>query len=304
MSDKKGTEIMNHAQLFQDRVEGDRAVLESAMEPHHLPDGQVIRMAMFGEGPIVVCPPTIAELNFVYLPQIRHLQHRFTFVIYEPRVSVHERVSVIDRTLELAAVVDAVGGQAHVLSWSDGGSAAYRFATEYPSKCLSTTFLGLADRYRLPGPLNQLAHLIYSGRVDRLVPQVAIRMLLSWFLGGPRAPRRWIYAETGRLPQLRHLLRFTILPCMVEHAPREPVQMAALLIGGDHDALVNVRSMARMSAILGSRASFVTIPGGEHILGYTAPEQVNAALDEFLTRYQTGADSRPTQPTANTAEAR
>lgn len=275
---------MNHTQLFHDRVEGDRAVIESAMKLHRLSDGTVIRMAKFGQGPLVVCPPIIAELNFVYLPQIRHLQHRFTFVIYEPRVSVDERVSVADRAVELASVVDAVGGQAHLLSWSDGGSAAYLFATEHPRKCLSTIFLGLADRYKLPGPLHELTRLIYAGRIDRLVPRFAFRMLLAWFLGGSRAPRRWVFAETGRLRDLRRLVRYSVLPCMLEHVPAEPVEMPALLIGGDRDALVDLRSMARMSAILGPQTRFVSVPGGEHILGYTATEQVNAALDEFLAR--------------------
>jgi pimeloyl-ACP methyl ester carboxylesterase len=263
------------------------------MESRELPNGTVVRMAIFGQGPVVVCAPTVSELNFVYLPHIQYLRDRFTVVVYEPRTSVHERLSLADRTLELAAVVEAIDGQAHLLSWSDGGSAAYRLATEHPARCLSATFLGLADQYRFPGPLNPLARLIYSGRVDRLVPLIVMRALLSWFLGGPRASRRWLYAETGRIPNLRGLLRYTILPCMIEHAPYRPLQVPSLLIGGDHDALVGVRSMTRMVGILGSPASLVVIPGGEHILGYTSPARVNAALDEFLSSTSLGATSNP-----------
>ncbi len=292
---------VNNAQQFARRVEADRNIVESAMESRELPDGTVVRLAIFGQGPVVVCVPTVSELNFVYVPHIQDLCDRFTVVVYEPRTGVDERVSVSDRTLELAAVVEAIDGQAHLLSWSDGGSAAYRFAAEYPHLCLSATFLGLADRYRFPGPLNPLAHLIYSGRVDRLVPLIAMRALLSWFLGGPRASRRWLYAETGRLPNLRQLLRYTILPCMIEHAPCQPVQVPSLLIGGDHDALVGVRSMTRMVGVLGPQASLVIISGGEHILGYTSPARVNAALNEFLSSISLGASSKPwSKPLSNT----
>lgn len=275
---------MGDAGGFGRRVDADRRVLDARMRPRELADGTIVRMAVFGQGPVLVCAPTVAQLGFVYMPHIARLQERFTVVLYEPRVSARERVSVDDRVRELRAVVAASGGRAHLLSWSDGGSAAYRFAAAHPDMCRSLMFLGLPDAYRFPGPLNRLAQLVYAGRVDRLVPGVAVRVLLAWFLGGPRVPRRWLFAETGRLDDVRGLLRFSILPCMVEHRADAAVPVPALVVGGDRDTLVRPRAMRRFADVLGRQASFVLIEGGEHMLGYAAPAKVNDAVEDFLAR--------------------
>src|SRR4051812_7112635 len=88
--DGKGL-MMKSAQQFAHRVDADRLLVESAMESRQLPDGSVVRMAVFGPGPVVLCAPTLAELTFVYVPHTHHLRDRFTVVVYEPRISVQER---------------------------------------------------------------------------------------------------------------------------------------------------------------------------------------------------------------------
>ncbi|MEV0679353.1 alpha/beta hydrolase [Actinosynnema sp. NPDC050436] len=270
---------------LQSTVDRDRAVIADATRTATLPDGSTIRLARFGSGPTVVCAPMIAELNFVYLPHVRALSEEFEFVLYEPRISRTTRVGAADRARELLAVVDAVGARAHVLSWSDAGSVAYLAGLRRPEALRSVVFLGLADRYTFPPPLGWLTRALDRWPVQRLFPTVLLRLLLSHFLGGDRLTPRWVFRETGKIPRLADLFKHSVLPCMTDHRPTPGrFTIPSVLIGGDRDTLVTTDQMRRMAALAGEGCDFVLVPGGEHILGYAAPDPVNTALREFYAR--------------------
>ena len=295
---------MSRLAAFTQRVDTDNALIASAMRPLALPDGSTMRVARLGavgKGPVVVCVPTVAELNFVYVPMIRELGDRFEFVLYEPALSFSRRIGVSDRQDEILALIDALGGApVHLMAWSDGGSAAYRLAAQDPERVVSLLLLGLADRYRLPGPLNLLLQGMDRFPLHRVTPTILVRLLLAWFMGGPQVPRRWFLAESRRIRPFVPFVKYSLLPCMTDHAPRaNEIGVPTLLVGGDNDALVSVGQLRGMASLLGSHARFVLVPGGEHLLGYASPAPVNRAVREFLDEQNSTAPAatRPRRTT-------
>ncbi|UUV35878.1 alpha/beta hydrolase [Amycolatopsis roodepoortensis] len=265
------------------RVDHDRAAIDTAMTTQETPDGSTIRIARIGTGPTVVCLPMITELNFVYLPQVQALSDQYEFVIYEPRLSRTHRVSAADRARELRTVIDTVGAEsAHLLAWSDAGSAAYLACRWWPERIRSAVFLGLADHYTFPQPIQMLTHALDRFPIEKAFPPPVLGRLISHYLGGSKIPPRWVYSETRRIPQLRQLFKYSVLPCFRDHQPdSEPFPVPALLIGGDKDALVTPAQMRNMARLLNPDREAVIVPGGEHILGYATPEPVNDAVRDF-----------------------
>lgn len=282
--------VRDHGELAA-RVSRDRDMLEAAMTTCALPDGSTVRVARFGAGPVVVCAPTVPELGFVYLPHALHLAERFEVVIYEPRMSRTARVTVVDRAAELRAVAQVISDQpVHLLSWSDAGSVIYRAARDEPDAYRTLTFMGLPDRYVFPGPLQAFTRLMYRRNITATVPPAVLAGLLAHFLSGPKMDRRWVFGEARAIDRLVPYFRHSILPCMLEHAPKPgEIDLPTLYLAGDDDTLVTVEQMRRMAAMLGDRTEFVPVTGGEHILGYAAPEQVNAALEDFYDRHRATA---------------
>lgn len=271
------------AEHLHERVQRDRAEMEGAMRSERAADGSEIRIARFGSGEALVCVPSVPEVDFVYMPQIRHLADRYQVIIYEPRLSRTQRVGLDVRQAELSAVMDIVSsGPVHLLAWSDSGSIAYRAVRSRSDRFRSVALLGLPDRYAFPGPVHAFAQLLYRRPIDRTVPAFALSALLARYLGGPRFSRRWVFGEAQRIQRLPQYVRNSILPLMLEHRADDiGVPVPALLVGGDHDALVTVEQMRRMAGLLNAAAEFVVIPRGEHMLGYVSPDEVNDALDHF-----------------------
>lgn len=274
------------------RVAADRAAIDQEMRTVTGAGDRPIRLARFGSGTPVVCLPMITELNFVYYPHAEALADRHEVVLYEPALSRAGRISVADRARELRAVLDILDEPAHLLAWSDAGSAAYYAGLRWPELLRSVAFLGLADNYVFPQPLQAFAQSLDKWPLDKLLPTAALRLLLSHYLSGPRVPFRWVHAETGKIPQLRALFRHSILPCMLDHRPSaaDDFTVPSLFLGGDRDTLVSTRQMKAMARHLG--CEFTLIPGGEHFLGYADPDAVNLALSEFYAATPAVRDRR------------
>lgn len=263
-----------------------RDSIDRATRPVELTDGSTVGVARFGRGPMVVCVPTITELNFVYAPQIEALSDRYELVLYQPRLSRTRRVSLADRVRELVLVLDALEAEpAHLLAWSDAGSVAYRAARLHPGRLASVAFLGLPDQYRFPGPLRWFADALYRYPIGAAVPSAVIGLLLSHFLAGPRIPSGWVFGESRRITGLSALFKHSILPCMLEHRPvAGPLGLPSLMVAGTRDALVGVDRMRAMARLLGPRCEVRVVAGGEHILPYANPDAVNQSLARFYDR--------------------
>lgn len=280
---------MSRVRDFADRVSNDRAFLDSLSHTLHLPDGSVRTAAVIGPAEndgVVVLAPTVPELGFVYAPIVRALGSKFRVVLYEPELSRTARTSLDERTDELSMVIAAVAPLgAHVIAWSDGGSAAYRLALKRSALVRSLSLVGLADEYRLPGPLNCLMVALDRLPLHLVTPPVLLRVLLSWFMGGTVVPRRWFFAESKKIPRFGMFLKQSVLPCMLEHSIQgDPLGMPSLLIGCDRDALTSQGQFERMAAGMGPLTEFRVVKGGEHMLVYSSAAEVSLILQDFLAR--------------------
>lgn len=270
-----------------EQADADQQSIEMSMKPLRLESGDCVSVVSVGAGTPVICVPMIRELNFVYAPQLETLSQQHRVIAYEPTLSRSAHVSVDDRAQEICELLNALGlEQAHLLAWSDAGAPAYQFAKRWPERTGALAFLGLADRYRFPQPLQAGVRLLAKIPVEKVIPRFALAAILSWYLGGPEAKRRWVYARARQIHQLPRLFKHSVLPNLLEHLPvADEIASPAIVVYGDRDALVTVGQARRMAALIGEAAEMRLIPGGEHFLGYIHAHEVNETLVDFYSRW-------------------
>lgn len=268
------------------RADADQNAIEESMRNVTLADSRSLRVFEAGNGEPLLCFPMVRELNFVYAPQIEALQDIRRVIVYEPRLSQTKHVGIKDRAEEASLLLDALGIEAaHIVAWSDAGSAAYVFAKLWPKRCLSAVFLGLADNYRFPQPMQLLVALLKNLPIEGLVPAALLARILSKYLSGRQVNPSWIARRVRRSPGFPRLFKHSVLPNLTEHQPkRGEVRAPSVVICGDDDALVSVDQARRMAALLSGKQDAVIIPGGEHFLGYVNATATNRAIRDFYQR--------------------
>jgi pimeloyl-ACP methyl ester carboxylesterase len=266
------------------RVIRDRDAIEKAMHMVRLADGTSLRTLDCGDGDAVVLLPMIAELNFVYAPQIAEFQSDHRVVLYEPCLSADARVGIVDRADEVRALLSALGiSRAHFIVWGDTGSAAYHLAKHHPEVCRSLVFIGLADRYRFPQPYALLLKMLEYLPLERVVPSTVFATLLGRFVGGTQIKPQWIVEEARRVPRLSALFKRSILPNLTEHRPQPgEVTVPSLVIAGDNDRIVSAAQAERMADLLPNAPRAIIKQGGEHFVSYVDDVIVNDAIRRFF----------------------
>jgi pimeloyl-ACP methyl ester carboxylesterase len=264
------------------QAEVDQRSIQEHMRPLAVDGGRPVSVFEAGQGDGIVFLPMMAELNFVYAPQIEEFASDHRVVLWNPRLSTRLRVGIADRAQEALAVMNALGlSSVHIIVWGDTGSAAYYLAKHWPERCKSLVFIGLADRYRLPQPYQLLLQMLRFAPVEDLVPSVLLAWLLGRFVGGTAVKRRWFVERAHAIPRLARVFKYGILPNLVEHQPRlGEVLTPCLVIGGDDDKVVSASQTTRMAGLMpNSRA--IIIKGGEHFLNYVDAPRINQLIRGF-----------------------
>lgn len=273
------------SQLLE-QAEADANAIRVDARMVSLPSGLDVRVFAAGKGQALMFAPMLAELNFVYAPQLEEFSKTHQVILHEPLLSRSHPVTIADRARELVAVMDAlelVG--AHLIAWSDAGSAAYLVARDWPDRCRSVTFLGLADRYRFPLPLRAGLALLRGYPLEYIIPSWLLARVLAEYLSGQQVSARWIRQRTTTIPELTKLFKHSVLPNLVEHEPcAGEVTVPALVICGDADHLVKPAQAKRMAALLPRCDGAIILSGAEHFLPYVNAGAVNACIREFLDR--------------------
>jgi len=266
-----------------DQADYDQKAIISMMRMVTLKDRSTLRVLDIGQGEPILLLPMIAELNFVYAPQIEGFQDDYRIILYEPRLSAEKRVGVAERVKEALALLSHFGIEdTHIIVWGDTGAAAYQLAKYFPNKCRSLVFIGLADKYRFPQPYQFLLQLLRHLPIEFLVSPSAFAALLGKFVGGTQVKPEWIVQRTAQVPDITRLFKQSILPNLFEHNPKVgEVRVKSLVIGGDHDRIVSVSQARRMATLLPSVHSVVILPGGEHFVSYVDAATVNKVIREF-----------------------
>jgi pimeloyl-ACP methyl ester carboxylesterase len=267
-----------------DRLREDRRAIEEAMVAVELGDGTSLRVLDCGSGQALVLMPMLAELNFVYAPQIAEFQRDHRVILYEPCLGTDRRVGIADRAEEARMLLAALDvPHAHFVVWGDTGSAAYHLAKHYPQLCRSLVFIGLADRYRFPQPYALLLTMLERLPLERVVSSRLFATVLGRFVGGTQIRPEWFVEEAKDVPRLAALFKRSILPNLTEHEPQAgEVTAPSLLVVGDRDRIVSPAQAERMARLLPNAEPLFVKEGGEHFVSYVESDVVNEAIRRFL----------------------
>ena len=277
--------------------DADQRAVEQQMREITLKDQSKLRVLDSGQGEPILFLPMIKDMNFVYARQLEEFGVDHRVILYEPRLSRTSHFGVADRAREAVDLMDALGiKSAHVVAWSDAGAGAYYMAKTWPERCRSVVFLGLADRYTFPQPVQFLTRVLAYLPLEGTIPNWLLARILSQNLAGPRLKREWVAERAAQVPQLGRLFKHSVLPQIIEHQPvaGEVKDVPCLQICGDNDALVTVEQARRMASLPSNSREAVIIPEGEHFLGYVNYEAVNNAMREFYSSLALQHEDRAT----------
>lgn len=271
-------------EVSREKADVDQKWIQDRMREVTLKDQSKLKVFDSGSGEPIIFLPMVIELNFVYARQLEEFEIDHRVILYEPRLSRNSYFGVADRAREVIDLMDALEiERAHIAAWSDAGAGAYLLAKNFPHRCRSVVFFGLADRYRFPQPLQFLTHALATLPIERTVPSWLLAQILSRHLGGPQLKPKWVAERAAQVPQLARLFKHSVLPQLIEHQPvaGEIKDVPCLQISGDKDLLVSVEQAQHMAQILSPSREAVIVPGGEHFLCYVNYQAVNQAMRQF-----------------------
>lgn len=281
--------------ISPEQGDADQRAVEQQMREVTLKDQSKLNVLDSGLGEPIIFLPMIDQMNFVYARQLEEFKVDHRVILYEPRLSRTKHFGVADRAREAVDLMDALGiKNAHIVAWSDAGAGAYYLAKTWPERCRSVVFLGLADRYRFPQPIQFLTRMLAYLPLEYTTPSWLLARILSQNLGGPQLKPEWVAQRAAKVPQLGRLFKHSVLPQLIEHQPvaGEVKDVPCLQICGDDDPLVTVEQARRMASLPVNSREAVIIPGGEHFLGYVNYEPVYKAMREFYSSLAVQAENR------------
>lgn len=271
-------------EFFFAQVNRDQEYLENFSTTQTIGSRQ-IKLFDVGVGEPVVFLPMAAELNFLYVSQIKEFEVDRRVISYEPNLSWGPKIRISDRAKEFISIIDALKLESvHIVAWSDVGAVAYYLAKHWPERCRSIVFIALADKYQFPQPLHFLLQIFSSLPIEDFIPTWVVAYILGKFMGGPRIKPNWIAQYATRFRQLPRVFKYSFLPNMLEHHPvAHEVSTPCIVICGDNDPVVSVRQAQQMANLLSSAGKAVIIPGGEHLLNYANATIVNQIIRDFYS---------------------
>jgi pimeloyl-ACP methyl ester carboxylesterase len=189
-----------------------------------------------------------------------------------------------DSANDLVGLLEHLGVKQAVLAgMSQGGFLSLRCALKHPQRVralvLIDTQAGPEDPANMPGYKQMLDIWVSQGLPDSIADTVEQIILGQNWPGAAEWKKKWRGWKPVNLVQCFHTL-----------AERDDIsgevskiKAPALVIHGDADAAIPLdRGQALARSIAG--AQFVVIKGGGHASNLTHPDQVNPAIEKFLSR--------------------
>jgi pimeloyl-ACP methyl ester carboxylesterase len=199
--------------ISPEQGDADQRAVEQQMREVTLKDQSKLNVLDSGQGEPIIFLPMIDQMNFVYARQLEEFKVDHRVLLYEPRLSRTKHFGVADRAREAVDLMDALGiKNAHIVAWSDAGAGAYYMAKTWPERCRSVVFLGLADSYRFPQPIQFLTRMLAYLPLEYTTPSWLLARILSQNLGGPQLKREWVAQRAAKVPQLGRLFKHSVLP--------------------------------------------------------------------------------------------
>jgi pimeloyl-ACP methyl ester carboxylesterase len=255
--------------------------------PYATGSGVRIHYEVEGSGaPLVVHPGFVSSLADWYGPgYVDALKGQYTLVLIDPRGQGEsdkphetEMYGAAQRVADVLAVLDALGiDQAHFIGYSMGGWVGYSLGKQAPERCSSLTIGGAQPFGSEPNVA--WAELLDQGMETFLTEGVERAM-------GPLAAdvrARWLANDAAALAAATRMSRPNL------EADLGTMHLPMLIYCGDQDTLYEP---ARHAAELLPRATFVPLPGLNHLEGMFNAEAVLPHITDFLQRLGEGAGAQ------------
>ncbi len=237
-----------------------------------------------GNGPAVVLSHGYLMDHDMFEPQVRALAPEFRIITWDQRgfggTSAAGPFSFWDSARDVLGLLDHLGLDRAVLGgMSQGGFLSLRAALLAPGRvralALIDTQAGQEDPALAPAYEQMEETWLAQG------PEPVQEVVASIILGGVD-PQAW-FAKWAELDPdgLRHSFR-----CLMDRddvtGRLAEITCPALIVHGTQDAAIPMAKAEALRDGLGGEARLVAVEGGLHAANLTHPDQVNAALLDFL----------------------
>ncbi|MGH2695247.1 MAG: alpha/beta fold hydrolase [Actinomycetota bacterium] len=244
-----------------------------------------------GSGPTVVFSHGILMDHEMFAPQVGELRGSYRCITWDERghgaTTSEGSFTYWDLAGDLVGLLDHLGvDKAVSVGMSQGGFLSLRAALKWPER-----ISGLAFIDSQAGPEDPEKVAVYQAMVEAWV-QEPTRALAD-------ATADVILGSADREPWIRKWLAYPpeaiVEPfgCLVGredlHELLGEITCPALVIHGTEDVAISMDKAEALCAGLPGRKGVVRIEGGSHACNLTHPDEVNAALRDFLNSYATPA---------------
>jgi len=261
-------------------------------------DGMRLFYCRAGRGPALVLVHGLVGSSKNWDRNIRFLaRFRTVYALDLANMGASERVAGIDPGLEatadrLAAAMDALGiARADVAGHSHGGAISMMLAARHPKKVRRLVLFAPANPFcDLCRPLIRFYQTRLGVAIAYLVPRLPRALhktALSRMYGDPKRVHEGAlegYTNGMNAGTIGHVLgiirSWTSDMKVLGEVLGVVATLPTLLIWGDRDRAVGVRSGERLAELLGAR--LLVIPGAGHLPFAETPEVCNKAVREWL----------------------
>ena len=220
--------------------------------------------------------------------QVRQLRPHHRVITWDQRghgttVATADPFSYWDSADDLAALLDHLGIKRAVAGgMSQGGFISLRFALRYPDRTAGLVLIDTQAGTEDPDKAQQydLMHDVWvnSGPADQLTAMVA-----AIIVGNNRPESAaWIAKWKARDPKSLTQIYRTLMDRDDITSRLGEIRAPALVIHGTEDVAIDMARAEQLCAGLSGCKGLVRIEGGSHSSNITNPEEVNAAIEDFL----------------------
>jgi pimeloyl-ACP methyl ester carboxylesterase len=240
--------------------------------------------------PVLLFPPTLGTIAIYHgYGWVAALEDGFQLILSDSRgqgksEKPHDPKSYAWDMLagDVVAVLDHAGiEQAHVAGYSTGGLIAFRVAANYPERVLSIVAGGaqpFATTLAAQEDMAGLADVVRQG-CDALIGAVEA-------MAGGSFPPDWRADLTGCDPAaLVALCQAEIDELGLTEQQVRAIDAPAFIYSGDDDAAA-AGSLARRAAELMANATYVELPGTDHVQGLLQSELILPRIRAFLEQVE------------------
>ena len=244
--------------------------------------------------PLVAFLNGITQTTRTWRPQVRHLQNRFTILLYDARGQGQSDLGQADLTLDghvndLIELLDHLGaGRTHLVGLSHGARVACRFGAKIPQRTGKVILCGLGRSLdpRTAALLNSWRHILNSCSFEAMVWSMLPIVFGEPFLEQHKSILHdmvSVIVKRNRADGIKAHLEAMIRYLPVTDSISE-VYPPTIIVTGNQDLIVQKDQSRALAKML--EAHLIQLKGVGHSPNMEAPETFNHVILQFLSAHK------------------